>query len=508
MSCGSDNISSPISDSSPDIGASTAKVTAQSVLSDIEKGRYREGEILVKFKSGVVSAMSSKSHEAMESRTLKRFHLVRNLEHVRLPEGLSVKEAIIRYMSDPNVEYAEPNYIKRASAIPNDTNFGSQWALLNTGQTGGTTGADIKATGAWDITTGSSSVVVAVIDSGIDLDHPDLRENIWTNSGETSCNDGIDNDGNGFVDDCRGWNFAGDNNISSDDNGHGTHVAGIVGAVGNNGQGISGVMWDVQLMALKFLDSDGVGTVADEVSAIQYALAKGVRVINASFGGVDSRSERDAIALANTSGVLVVAAAGNGGTDVIGDNNDDSPTFPASYGVPHVINGVPFDALPNIIAVAAADQNDNLAFFSDFGPQSIHVAAPGENILSTVPTGFFPFGYAFFSGTSMATAYVTGLAGLTFSRAPGLTHLQARDLILNNVDELPNLSGLLLTGGRINAFKTVSSVPVSSGGSDDGGGGGGGGCSVGKGSNAQAGKADIAIMLVPLILVMLARRRK
>ncbi|HXX80083.1 MAG TPA: S8 family serine peptidase [Thermodesulfovibrionales bacterium] len=478
VSCGSSNTQNIASDGQK--GTSSQKVTAQSILSGLEKGKYKEGEVLVKFKSGVAASSSQRTSQNMGAKTIKRFSIVPNLEHVKLPEGLSVKDAIVKYMADPNVEYAEPNYMRYASVLPNDTFFSpQQWALLNDGSfVSGTQGDDIKAPQAWDITTGSSGVVVAVIDSGIDYDHPDFvgtagLSNIWSNPGET-CSDGIDHDGNGFINDCRGWNFVDNNNNPMDDFGHGTHVAGIIGAAGNNGMGIAGVMWQVKLVPLKILDSTGAGTVSNSIAAIQYvvsnAVSKGIKLINASYGGFSfSQAEFDAISGANNIGVLFVAAAGNGDPlacaeldACIGLNNDITPTYPASYN------------LLNIISVAATDQNDRLAAFSNFG-NSVHVAAPGVSILSTIPTSglsepFLSFctfspaaNYEFCGGTSMAAPHVSGLAGLLYSFYDGnnntqFTYWQVRDAILWSVDYLPTLNDKVRTGGRINAYKALSSL--------------------------------------------------
>ncbi|GAB4411384.1 MAG: hypothetical protein OHK0032_07290 [Thermodesulfovibrionales bacterium] len=456
VSCGSEKVANLSGDSPKEV--TNLKVTAQSILSQMDKGRYSEGELLVKFKSGVATTVTSRTHQTLGAAVLKRFSVVPNLEHVKLPEGLSVRDAVIKYMSDPGVEYAEPNYIRRATAtVPNDTYFGQQWALRNTGQfANGTPGADIKGPEAWDISKGSSSVVIAVIDTGIDYNHPDLVGNIWTNPGENPTN-GVDDDSNGYIDDFVGWDFTTcakfnatgacvtpkpqDNN-PMDDNGHGTHVAGIIGAKGNNGTGIAGLMWNVKLMALKALNADGEGTIADEIGAIQYAVAKGAKVINASFSGSEySNAEFDAISSANNASVLVMAAAGNDG-----GNNDLAPEYPASYN------------LPNIISVAATDQNDNRATFSNFGLNSVHVAAPGVYILSTVPTSLWPTGYDFLSGTSMSTPFVSGLAGLLYSYYTNFTYSQIRSTILRYVDTLPTLSGWIRTGGRINAYRAVSSL--------------------------------------------------
>ncbi len=442
VSCGSDKTGSFSTD--PLKVSNLRGVTTQSVLSNIEKGRYREGEVLVKFKTGTVS--SSRTHQSIGATVLRKSSAVQNLEHVKLPVGLSVRDAVIKYMNDPSVEYAEPNYERRASTtIPNDLFFDQQWALRNTGQTVngivGIPNADIEATDAWDLNRGSSGVIVAVIDSGIDFTHPDLAANVIG--------------GASFV-----------SPSPMDDFGHGTQMAGIIGAVGNNGTGITGLMWRVSLMPLKFLDATGSGVVSDEIAAIDFAVKNGALVINASFAGADfSQAEYDEINLANSLGVLLVAAAGNGGgpfcDNGAGQNNDALPCYPASYVNPNDINLVVnnLGALPNIISVSATDQSDNLASFSNFGPNSIDVAAPGNNILSTFPVALTPSNqepYVFDSGTSHAAAYVSGLAGLIYSQNPNLSHFQVRSIILNNVEGLSSLNNLIFTSGRINAFLALN----------------------------------------------------
>lgn len=469
VSCGSSNTSSLAPDSST--VASSPKVTAQSILSNMEKGKYKEGEVLVKFKSGILTSASLKTHQAIGATSLKRYTIVQNLERVKLPAGLSVKDAIANYMSDPAVEYAEPNFARCLSSfMPNDSDFFQQWALHNTGQfASGTLGADIRAPQAWDWIRGSNNVTVAVLDSGIDFSHPDFTgaagSNIWSNPGE-SCSDGIDHDGNGFINDCRGWNFVDNTNDPSDDLGHGTHVAGIIGAVGNNNLGIAGVMWTVKLMPLKIFNADSILTgscssvfASDEIAAIQYAVLKGAKIINASFHSEGfCNSEFNAISAANTAGVLFVASAGNGGLDSMGNNNDVDPQYPASYN------------LPNIISVAATDQNDRLASFSNFGPNSVHVAAPGVYILSTVPfagvqssfqsfcTGSQFAGYDFCAGTSMAAPHVSGLAGLLYSYYTNFTMNQVRGTIFRYVDLLPSLNGKVKQNGRIDAEQAVTAL--------------------------------------------------
>ncbi len=452
-SCGSDKTASISTDVAKEV--SSTKITVQSVLSTMEKGKFKEGELLVKFKSGVLAASSARAHQSLGATSLRTYSLVPNLEHVKLPKGLSVRDAILNYMSDPDVEYAEPNYIKRsATTIPSDLYFGQQWALRNTGSfAGGTSGADMRIADAWDISR-TTSAVIAVVDTGIDYNHIDLVGNIFTNPSENP-NNSIDDDGNGKIDDWRGWNFVSNNNDPMDDNGHGTHVSGIIGAAGDNGIGVSGVLWQVKIMPLKILDSNGEGTVADAISAIQYAVSKGVKIINASYGGSDySSPEYAAIHAANSSGALLIAAAGNGGNDGLGDNNDQTPEYPASY------------SLPNIISVAATDQNDRKATFSNFGPTSVHVAAPGVYILSTIPQGT-SFGmctgspypaYDFCEGTSMAAPQVAGITGLLYSYYTNFTHAQIRATVLRYVDVLPTLQGWILTGGRVNAYRAVSSL--------------------------------------------------
>ena len=508
VSCGSEKAANISTDSSKvalnaakqtSTEASSMKISAQSIISQMEKGKYKEGELLVKFKSGIIGTSSLKLHQAVGASVSNRFTVVPNLEHVKLPAGVSVKDAILQYMSDPNVEYAEPNYIIGAlDRKPNDTYFGNQWALLNTGSyANGTPGADISAPKAWDISTGSSSIVVAVLDTGIDYNHPDLVGNIWTNPGEVIGDEngdgcpgicGVDDDGdgkvdedslgrqpggagytndlkddddeNGYIDDYKGWNFVGDNNDPMDDNGHGTHVAGIIGAVGDNGTGVAGVMWNVKLLPLKIMGADGTGNINDLIAAINYAVLlknKGVNIkaMNASIGtAAYSQSFKDAIASANTAEILFIAAAGNGGGPLCGDgnanNNDLSPCYPASYN------------LPNIISVAATDQNDRIASFSNYGPTTVHVAAPGVYVLSTIPHDAY-LDKDFNLGTSMAAPHVSGLAGLLFSYYDGnqntkFDYSKVRNTILRCVDKKETLEGWIQKGGRINAYKAVASL--------------------------------------------------
>jgi subtilisin family serine protease len=329
---------------------------------------YVPGELLVKYKPSVRAAASEHYQTRWGISTLRSFRSI-GVQHVKLPEGMTVDEALEIYRDDPDVEYAEPNYYWYVTATPDDTYFNQLWGLHNTGQsvngTSGTPDADIDALEVWDITTGSSSVVVAVIDSGADYSHPDLSDNIWTNPDEIAGN-GIDDDGNTYVDDVRGWDFVDDDNDPIDSNDHGTHVAGTVAAVGNNSTGVTGVSWTAKIMVLRFLNAFGSGTTADAISSIEYANTKGAHVINNSWGGGSfSQSLKNAI---DASSAVVVCAAGNDGTD-----NDNTPHYPSNY------------TSSNIIAVAATDQHDNLASFSNYGATSVDVGAPGKNIYSCQP---------------------------------------------------------------------------------------------------------------------------
>jgi subtilisin family serine protease len=435
-----------------------------------------------------------KHHSKAGAVTVRNLGLIR-AEKIRIPSGMTVEEAVAQYRANPDVEWAEPNYIRRAFVTtPNDASFGLQWGLHNTGQvlTGtddgagsvlvGVSDADMDMPEAWDTETGAASVIIAVIDSGIDYDHPDLAANIWANTGEIDGN-GVDDDGNGFVDDVRGWDFANNDNDPIDDFGHGTHVSGIIGAVGNNGTGISGVMWDVQLMPIKMINVNGEGTVDQEVEAISYAITNGARIINASLGAPGfSNAEYNAIAAASSANVLVTAAAGNESSD-----NDDELTavYPASYD------------LPNVISVAASDFNGRLAFFSNFGNKSVHVAAPGDCIYSTLPDPPNPSTFALMSnsafsfnfctgnthqseydyllGTSMAAPQVAGLAGLLLAQDATLSAQELRTIIMGTTVTHSSLEKKATTSGVVNGDRALRRDYTSP---FTGGSGGGGGCGM------------------------------
>jgi|GEM_PF-1408176 len=300
--------------------------------------------------------------------------------------------------------------------------------------------AMIDAPEAWSLSTGSSNVVVAVIDTGVDYNHVDLAANLWVNPGEIADNE-IDNDRNGFVDDLFGYNFLGNNGNSMDDNGHGTHVAGTIAAAANNSLGVAGVNWSSSIMSLKFLDGNGVGYLSDAVRAINYVTLMrtqydvNVRVINCSWGGGGySPSMHHAIEAGNQAGILFIAAAGNSGS-----NNDAAPQYPANY------------TNSNVISVAAVAQNGQLASFSSYGATTVDLAAPGVSIYSTIPGNR----YAAFSGTSMAAPHVAGVAALAFAYAPDASAAQVRDAILDGAEYSSALAGKTVTGGILNAYNTL-----------------------------------------------------
>ncbi|MFN0019483.1 MAG: S8 family serine peptidase [Pirellulaceae bacterium] len=426
------------------------------------------GEMMVRFNSDISQSQAANALFFSGGATITRWWQELHLAEVKLPTGLGATTPTVQlnYIQNINnlssVYYAEPNFIRDPQRTPNDPGFGQQWGHENTGQAvnpnpfpippglfPGTVDADTDVTDAWDITTGSPSTIIAIIDTGVDYRHADLAANIWTNPGEAP--DGIDNDGNGYIDDIFGWNFADNNNDPDDLDSHGTHVAGIAGAVGNNGIGVSGVNWNSKIMSLK------AGNPTFSVAAIagaQLYIAKmrsqfgfNIVVSNNSYGanGPFSFTEYDTIRTAINAGIPFVAAAGNGAT-----NNDILPHFyPNDYD------------LAGIIGVASSDNNDQLSSFSQYGLTTVDLAAPGEQILSTVPPlGVVPpIFYDYFDGTSMASPMVAGAVGLLRSLDPSLSVAQVKSALLNGVDRNVNLSTRVLSGGRLNIAKSLDLVP-------------------------------------------------
>ncbi len=368
-----------------------------------------------------------------------------NIYLIKVEEDIDVEEAVEAYSDDPNVEYAEPNFIMKINAVPNDSNYSEMWGLHNTGQTGGLTDADIDAPEAWDIFTGDPGLVVGVIDTGVDYTHEDLAANMWVNTAEQSGTPGVDDDGNGYIDDIYGWDAHNDDGDPMDDHNHGTHVSGTIGGAGNNNLGVTGVNWDVKIMALKFLSDQGSGSTSDAITCIEYLLemkSRGVniRVTNNSWGSNNSSSAlEDAIRALEENGVLFIAAAGNSSCDT-----DSGAHFPSGYDV------------DNVISVAATNDTDNMAYFSNHGLNTVDVGAPGRYIMSTLISNE----YGKFSGTSMAAPHVAGLAALVWGYSPALEYRDVIDIIYATVDPLPSLNGKTVTGGRINAHKALLQDPA------------------------------------------------
>ncbi|MDQ3428319.1 MAG: S8 family serine peptidase [Actinomycetota bacterium] len=405
-----------------------------------DEPRFVPGEILVKPRAGVPEQALEVLNRQNNARVAERLPGI-GVSVIDLPADLPVQAAVRRYEGSRGIQYAEPNFLLFPEADPpNDPAYNKLYGLNNTGQTGGTADADIDAPEVWDTTTGTADTVVAVIDEGIDVNHPDLNGNIWTNSGEVPGNN-IDDDKNGYVDDVHGWDFYHDDATvydAADGDKHGTHVAGTIAAEGNNGEGVTGVNWRASIMPLKFLGPD-YGSIPGAVKAIDYAVAEGAKISNNSWGcggsGCYSKTLKAAIDRADGAEHLFVAAAGNDGTD-----NDATPQYPANY-----------DS-PNVISVAATNNQDSLASFSNYGKNSVDLGAPGVGILSTLPGN----GYGSYSGTSMATPHVTGVAALLKSQNPTYSDEEMKDQILRYSEPKNSLQGKMATGGRLNAYAALT----------------------------------------------------
>ena len=416
---------------------------------------YVVGEVIVKYTSNVAALRMAASPEESQTMEMLSFSVEEDLSDIvpgmqvaSVDSEIPLETVIAALESSPFVEYVEPNFYialtlpedpipideEALSAlsdfmmekVSNDPMYSSQWGLTN-----------IKADKAWDATTGKRDIVIAVIDTGVDYTHPDLAANMWINTKEKP-NSNVDNDGNGYAGDYYGYDFINDRADPMDDNGHGTHVAGIIGAVGNNGIGIAGVDWNVRIMPLKFLRANGGGDTIAAIKAINYANSMGADIISCSWGGPGmSQALGDAIKQTNK---LFVFAAGNDGA-----NNDATPHFPSNFG---------YD---NMIVVAATDKNDQLASFSNYGASKVDVAAPGVAILSTYPTSKNT-PYVEMKGTSMATPFVSGIAGLMLSVNPSLSPSSLKSSIMQNVDKTSALNGKVKSGGRVNAEKAVAAA--------------------------------------------------
>lgn len=415
------------------------------------------GEVVVKLSKTGKFAMQTQSLEQVfdtsrfQVSAMDAFETNDSFYLVKLAGDKQTAQFLEAAGNNPAIEYAEPNYIYRINGgeevLPNDTDFNKLWGMKNTGEKGvndgpGVAGADIGATKAWTMTTGNKEIVVAVIDTGVDYTHPDLKDNIYANPGESGDGketNGIDDDGNGFVDDFHGWNFAGvSTNNPMDDNEHGTHVSGTIAGKGNNGLGVTGVNWESSILPVKFLTGGGSGTLADAVKAIQYVNIMNANMSNNSWGGGGfTQAMFDAIAEAKAKGILFIAAAGNDG-----QNSDNSPHYPAGY------------QLENVIAVAATTNMDQLASFSTYGKRTVHIAAPGHKIYSSVPGG----GYDTFSGTSMATPHVAGAAALVWGANKGMTALEVKERLLKSRDYVASMSRKVASSGRLNVYNALAEI--------------------------------------------------
>jgi len=394
------------------------------------------GELLVKFHDAASAGRRGDVLSGLGARVLRHFRAL-DVDHLRLPEALTVDAAVARLRADPDVLSVQPNYIREATAVapPNDPYWTSDalWGMRK-----------ISVNAAWtNFTKGDGTVVIANIDTGVNYNHPDLAANMWRNPGEIPGN-GIDDDGNGYIDDVYGIDVANGDSDPLDDNGHGTHTAGTAAALGNNGVGVVGVNWNAKILACKFLNASGSGTDSGAIACFDYIVALknrgiNIRVSSNSWGEQRSAGQpfptvmKSAIDAAGSAGILNVFAAGNTSSD-----NDSAPFDPASIGA---ASGV---------AVAASDDADNRASFSNYGSSSVDIAAPGVSILST-----YGGSYAYLSGTSMAAPHVAGAAALLAAQRPSASVAALKSYLLANVDRLGQWSGVIASGGRLNVFASM-----------------------------------------------------
>ena len=397
---------------------------------------FRTDQILVQPRKNTASDAIARFHTLHQSQVLKTFPRLNRLQVLRVPQNETVASLIAKYQQSDLVEFAEPDYVTHADATPNDPAYlnGTLWGLNNTGQNGGTPDADIDAPEAWDVLSSASNIVVALLDTGIRYTHEDLSANIWTNP----------------VDGTIGFNaFSGKDDVN-DDNGHGTLVAGVLGAQGNNGKGVVGVAWRVQMMACKCLDSTGSGSDSTLIACIDFARTNGARVINASLDSPGSSlAVSNAIEAAREAGIIFVASAGNGfPPGPPATNIDFSARYPACY---------PMD---NIVSVAYSTRNDTLGTYSNYGATNVDLFAPGDQLYTTYSTAdnayFPPPGFINIAGTSFSAAYVSGAFALMVARYPNEDYHQIINRVLKAVDPIPALAGKCATGGRLNLWKALS----------------------------------------------------
>lgn len=400
------------------------------------------GEYVVRLKSNMMGIQSTQQLSKSLGAYIKSTIPSQNIVVVKRAVMESTKSAVKTLAQNDLVDIVEPNYIYRINRTSDDPMFGQLWGMTNIGQKDsdgvvGVAGVDIGIEQAWDVETGSKKMLVAVIDTGVDFNHPDLKDNLWTNEAEANGKPGVDDDGNGVIDDIHGFNAITGTGNAMDDQGHGSHCSGTIGAKGNDGKGIVGVNWDTQIMAVKFLDANGSGSLENAIKAIDYATKMGAKVMSNSWGGGGfSQTLMDAIKRANDSGALFIAAAGNDG-----NNNDTTATYPANYEV------------ANVISVAAINNKGEKADFSNYGKRTVHLGAPGVNIYSS--TGGK---YDSWSGTSMATPHVSGVAALVWSHEPNMTAAEVKERLIATTKPLAGLRGKARTGGIVNAYNALTNT--------------------------------------------------
>lgn len=429
--------------------AARAQGRSEQALAALATAQHLPNEVLVQYRPGVSAQQKADAlgrvGAVLEENVVNgpwRRDGKGDLDLAKLPPGIGIAAAVRRLEADPAIEFAEPNWIYYHNATSNDPYFtnGSLWGMYGS-TTSPANQYGSQAAAAWAAgKTGGGTVYVGIIDEGIQHSHADLKANMWENPFDPV--DGIDNDGNGLVDDVRGWDFDGKNNTTYDgtQDDHGTHVAGTIGATGGNGIGVAGVCWNVKIITLKFLGRRG-GSLANAIKAVDYLTdlktRHGLNIVasnNSWGGGGYSAALFDAIGRANAANILFVAAAGNGGSDGVGDNNDTTASYPSNY------------TQSNVIAVAAITSTGGLASWSNYGATTVDLGAPGSGIYSTLPGDK----YGSYSGTSMATPHVTGACALYASLIPGATAAQIKAAILNSTTSTPSLIGKTATGGRLN----------------------------------------------------------
>lgn len=397
------------------------------------------GEFVVKLKPGMMRASTQALSQQLKGFVTQKIS-GQNIVVVKKAVFETNDSAIKALNENPMVEIAEPNYIYKINKAPTDPLYSQTWGLANVGQADpknqvGVAGIDINMEKAWEIQTGTREKIVAIIDTGIDWSHPDLADNMWINEAEKNGKAGVDDDGNGVVDDIYGYNAITGTGNAKDDQGHGSHCAGTIGARANNGIGVAGVNWNVRMMAVKFLDSSGSGSLADAIKAIDYATKMGANVMSNSWGGGGfSQTLLDAIQRSNDAGAIFIAAAGNEY-----NNNDASPTYPSTYQV------------ANVMSIAAIDNRGAKADFSNYGKKTVHLGAPGVNVMSTTGGS-----YKAFSGTSMATPHVAGVAALLWANEPNLTAAQVKERLVATARPLASMKGKTRTGGIVDAYGALT----------------------------------------------------